>query len=209
MCLLSCPENFLLPSYSLLGNEFCHHNTCSSDTLVWQWPWMSRSSPPWVLRKQAVLKNSVEFTGKHLYHSLFFSLFFNKVAGQRPVTLLKQRLWYKCFSLNFEKILKTFLLKNTSGGILPKSPLSLKQFITWKELNIEQNSFWKWTFTNVTFRSAIWFGDVSNSLRSSSGYCNLENAMQVRFSSKISFLAGCFYNTSKTLWPTTTSCLVV
>ena len=51
-------------------------------------------------------------TGKHLYQSLFF----NKVAGLRPLTLLKKRLWYRCFSVNFAKFLRTPILKNTSGG---------------------------------------------------------------------------------------------
>ena len=34
--------------------------------------------------KKGVLKNFAKYTGKHLYQSLFF----NKVAGLRPVTLL-------------------------------------------------------------------------------------------------------------------------
>ena len=33
-------------------------------------------------------------------------LFFNKVAGFRPATLLKGRLCYRCFSVNFAKFLK-------------------------------------------------------------------------------------------------------
>ena len=38
--------------------------------------------------KKCVLRNSAKFTGKHLCQSLFF----NKVAGLRPATLLKKRL---------------------------------------------------------------------------------------------------------------------
>ena len=30
-------------------------------------------------------------------------LFFNKVAGLRPATLLKKRLWHSCFPVNFAK----------------------------------------------------------------------------------------------------------
>ena len=50
-----------------------------------------------------VLKNFTKFTRKHLRQSLFF----NKVAGLRPVTLLKKRLWHRCFSVNFVKFLRT------------------------------------------------------------------------------------------------------
>ena len=42
----------------------------------------------------------VKLTGKHLYQSLFF----NKVAGQ-AATLLKMRLWHKCFPVDFAKFL--------------------------------------------------------------------------------------------------------
>ena len=51
-----------------------------------------------------------KFTGKHTCQSLFF----NKVACPRP-TLLKKRLWHRCFPLNFAKISKnTFSYKTPS-----------------------------------------------------------------------------------------------
>ena len=59
-----------------------------------------------------ILKNFTKFTGKHLLQNLFF----NKVAGLRPVTLLKKRLWYSCFLVNFAKFLRALFLQNTSGG---------------------------------------------------------------------------------------------
>ena len=34
------------------------------------------------------------------------SLFCHKVAGLRPATLLKKRLWHRCFPVNFQKISK-------------------------------------------------------------------------------------------------------
>ena len=43
---------------------------------------------------------------------------FNKVAGLRPATLLKKRLWHKCVPVNFAKFLRTPLLQNTSGWLL-------------------------------------------------------------------------------------------
>ena len=51
-----------------------------------------------------VLKNFAIFTGKHLRQSLFF----NKFVGLRPATLLKKRLWYRCFPVNFAKFSKTY-----------------------------------------------------------------------------------------------------
>ena len=47
--------------------------------------------------KKGLLKNFAKFTGKYLYQSLFF----NKVAGLMPATLLKKRLWHRCFPMNF------------------------------------------------------------------------------------------------------------
>ena len=46
--------------------------------------------------KKGVLRNLAKFTGKHLCQSLFF----NKVGDFRPATLLKKRLWPKCFPVN-------------------------------------------------------------------------------------------------------------
>ena len=45
------------------------------------------------------------------------SLFFNKVAGLWPATLIKKRLWHRCFPVNFAKFLRT-PLQNTSGRLL-------------------------------------------------------------------------------------------
>ena len=59
--------------------------------------------------RKGVLRNFVKFIGKHLRQSLSF----NKVAGLRPATLLKKRLWHKCFPVNFAKFLRTpFLIKH-------------------------------------------------------------------------------------------------
>ena len=56
-----------------------------------------------VFYKKGVLRNFLKFTGKHLCQSLFYP----KVASQRPATLLKKRLWYRCFSGDFVKFLRT------------------------------------------------------------------------------------------------------
>ena len=74
-----------------------------------------RSSHQRCSMKKGVLRNFTKFTGKQLCQSLFF----NKVAGLRPATLLKKRLWHSCFPVNFVKFLRTPFLQNTSGRLLP------------------------------------------------------------------------------------------
>ena len=58
-----------------------------------------QKQPPEVFYKKGVFRNFPKFTRKHL----FLSLFFNKVAGLRAATLLKKRLWHRCFPENFAK----------------------------------------------------------------------------------------------------------
>ena len=83
-----------------------------------------KSSRLEVFCKKGVLKNFAKFTEKHLCQSIFF----NKVAGLRqnfqkhlflqnssggcfwrfrvkPASLLKKRLWDRCFPVNFVKVL--------------------------------------------------------------------------------------------------------
>ena len=60
-----------------------------------------------VFCKKDVLRNFAKFTGKHLCQSLFC----NKVAGLRSATLLKKRLWHRCFPVSFSKFLRTPFLK--------------------------------------------------------------------------------------------------
>ena len=66
-----------------------------------------RSSRPDVLCKKGVLRNFGKFIEKYMCQKLFF----NKVAGLRPATLLKKSLCHRCFSVNFAKF-----LQSTSGG---------------------------------------------------------------------------------------------
>ena len=64
-----------------------------------------RSSLPELLYKNCVLRNLAKFTWKHLCQSLFF----NNVAGLRSATLLKKRLWHRCFPVNFAIFLRNFV----------------------------------------------------------------------------------------------------
>ena len=53
--------------------------------------------------------------------SLCQSLFFNKVTGLSPATLLKKRLWHGWFPVNFAKFLRIPILQNTYGRLLLKN----------------------------------------------------------------------------------------
>ena len=66
--------------------------------------------------KKGVVKNFAKSTGKHLCPSLLF----NEAAGSRPrpATLLKRRLWHRCFHVNFVKFLRTPFIQNTSRRLL-------------------------------------------------------------------------------------------
>ena len=54
----------------------------------------SRGSRPQVVSEKSVLRNFEKFTGKYLCQSLYWH-----------ATLLKKRLWYRCFPVNFVKFL--------------------------------------------------------------------------------------------------------
>ena len=73
-----------------------------------------QKQPPEVFYKKAVLKNFAKFIGKHLLQILSF----NKVAGPRPSTLLKRRLWHRCFPVNFVKSSRAPYLESTPGRLL-------------------------------------------------------------------------------------------
>ena len=77
----------------------------------------SQKQPPEVFHKKGLVRNFAKFTGKHLCQRLFF----NKVTGLRPVTLLKKSLWHRCFPVNFTKFLRTAFLQNTSRRLLLNS----------------------------------------------------------------------------------------
>ena len=82
-------------------------------------PLKSRSSHQRCFVRKGILRNFEKLTGKHMCQSLFF----NKVAGLRAATLLKKRLWHRCFSVNFAKFLRTPFFQNTSGRLLFKELL--------------------------------------------------------------------------------------
>ena len=65
---------------------------------------MCRSSRPEMFCKNGVLWNFAKFTGNHLCQSFSFM---NVSSLRPPATLLKKRLWHRCFPVNFVKYLRT------------------------------------------------------------------------------------------------------
>ena len=57
-----------------------------------------------MLFEKGAFKNVTKFTEKDLCQSLFF----NKVAGIRPATLLEEIIRHRCFLVNFTKSLRVF-----------------------------------------------------------------------------------------------------
>ena len=55
------------------------------------------------------------------------SLFF-KVAGLRPVTLLKKTLWHRCFPVNFAKFKNTFVTEHLLATASERSVID-NQFV--------------------------------------------------------------------------------
>ena len=53
-------------------------------------------------KEEVVRRCSSKFHKIHGKKHLCQSLFLNKVAGIRPATLFKKRLWHRCFPVNFE-----------------------------------------------------------------------------------------------------------
>ena len=72
----------------------------------------SRSSHQKCSIKKGVLKNLTKFTGKLLCQILFF----NKVEGLRPATLLKKKPRHSCFPVNFAKFSRTPFWTTASGN---------------------------------------------------------------------------------------------
>ena len=95
---------------------------------------LSRSIRPEVFCKKGVLGNFSKFTGKHLYQGFFF----NKVAGLRPATLLKKRLWHRRFPVNFPKFLRTPFYRTPCDECF-----SIIQRLIWNSYEIPPNDcFW-------------------------------------------------------------------
>ena len=118
-------------------------NNCCFLNLDWtdqEWYWfLYRSNHQSCPRQKGVLRSFTKFIGKHLCQSLFF----NKVAGLRPATLLKKKLWHRCFAVNSMKLLRTPYLQSTPGGLFYLYS-QLPKIISKRELGSQQKKHWRW-----------------------------------------------------------------
>ena len=77
--------------------------------------------------KNGVLRNFAKFTEFKIH--LCQGLFLNRNAG-RPVTLLKKRLWHRCFPVNFAKFLRHLFYRTPLGDYFCNVPY--KKFLLLK-----------------------------------------------------------------------------
>ena len=112
---------------------------------------LSRSSHQMCSLRKGALRNFTTFTGKHLCQSLFF----NKVAGLGSATLLKKRLWHRCFPGNFAKFLRTLFLQNTSGRLF-LSVLQCYKKVILKSIKTKPDQVFNIPITKVSCRNKVW-----------------------------------------------------
>ena len=114
-----------------------------------------------ILRKKLFLK----FHKIHRKTPVPGSLF-NKVAGLRIVTLLKNRLWHRCFSVNFTKFIRTSILKNICERLLLVAGWRTTQKLSSRNLllltcpvyiNISVASFFPFIYLRFFYRYLSWF----------------------------------------------------
>ena len=128
--------------------------------------------------RKGVRRNFTKFTGKHLCQSLFF----DKVAGMRSATFLKNRLWQRCFPVSFVKFLSTPFSQNTSWRLL--LPFIPQYFSLIFDLNVTLNdislivhvskcwwyfsilqsnlNFWSWSYLDKGFIDNSWLYSFDN-----------------------------------------------
>ena len=93
----------------LINDSMCFENQCLMVLAIkrcWQYRcWQSKGD----------VRNFTKFIGKQPYQSLFF----HEIAGLRPGTLLKERLWHRCLPVNFVKFVRTPIYIEHLWWLLP------------------------------------------------------------------------------------------
>ena len=105
-----------------------------------------RNFPKVATMKISVLRNFPKFTEKYLCQSFFF----NKVAGLRLATLLKKRLWHRCFPVNSREISKTTFFAEHLWTTVSKQLFFQKHI-----LNLPKDIWWSFLCKNSQQLSAI------------------------------------------------------
>ena len=123
--------------------------------MFWYFLNIYRSSHRRFSIEKGVLKNFTKFTGKHLYPSLFFK----KVGGLRPTTLLKKTL-AQVFSCEFCEIFNnTFFTRHlwtTASTFIYKNNLKKKRI--WKRIPKNPLYFWLKISTDKTYNLLVKVG---------------------------------------------------
>ena len=88
--------------YYIILFQLYDHSKCIQIAFPLVFPQIHGSSCPEVFCKKGVLRNFAKFTGTHLCQSLFFG----KIAGLRPATLLNKETLAQVFSCEFWEISK-------------------------------------------------------------------------------------------------------
>ena len=117
-------------------------------------------------RRSSVKKVFLEISQKEEGHLSI------KIASLRPSTLLKKRLWHRCFPVNFVKFLRTpfltqhlrwLLLNQCNAKLLP--PLSKHAIQIWLE-NYQTKHFWKlYTVLMICKKQQAWSLELLNKER--------------------------------------------
>ena len=94
-------------------------------TFAERWLASNRSSHQRCSVKEGVLRNFAKFTGK---------------LQAPPATLLKKRLWHRCFPVNFAKFLRTPFSQNRSGRLLLEGLTDTPQKVARFEMVINGSS---------------------------------------------------------------------
>ena len=87
----SSHQRCCIKKFVLKNSQNSQENTCARVSFLMK------------LQAFGVVKKFAKITGYHIRQSLFS----NKIAGLRPATLLKKRLWQSCFPVTFAKFLRT------------------------------------------------------------------------------------------------------
>ena len=97
-------------------------------SMLWALHWLKQRCSMWskseyLYMRRGFLKKTLVRTAEH-FSSGCFCLWISEAA---PATLLKKRLWHRCFPVNFAKFRRTSFSQNTSGwlvlAICKKNPI--------------------------------------------------------------------------------------
>ena len=91
----------------------------------------TKKSEQKIVIDHVIMSRYLQYTCLHIKITfIFLVLGTSDGSRKRPATLLKKRLWHRCFPVNSAKFLRTPFLQNTSGGCFfqPKNVLSEQKF---------------------------------------------------------------------------------